>query len=44
MEAAPEPLACPSVEPGPIGLPSQEAKRRSEGVDSCSEPVSFAAG
>ena len=41
--AVPKPLAWPSVEPGPIGLPSQEAKRRSDGVESFSAPVSFAA-
>ena len=39
--AVPKPLAGPSVEPGPIGLPSQEAKRRSEGVESFSAPASF---
>ena len=42
--AAPKRLAGPSVEPGPIGLPSQAAKRRSDGVDSFSAPASSGAG
>ena len=39
--AVPKTLAAPSVEPGPIGPPSQAAKRRSDGVDSFSAPSSF---
>ena len=32
-------LAGPSVEPGPMGLPSQAAKPRSEGVESFRSPA-----
>ena len=38
------PLVWASVEPGPIGLPSQDAKRRSEGVETFSPPSIFTCG